>query len=227
MWPLILSHLFLLIMTLLSTAYFPSISWMAFFSQRKEVILDLWETYPKQSYRNRCHIATSHGVMNLSVPVKKPHGNQTKTQDILIDYQQKWQQLHWKSIQTAYQSAPFFLYYQDEIEELIKAEYGNLKEMNEKIILGIADLIGIRTQLKQTEDFTPIENNEEDFRFLIHPKKPSPFQIKAYYQVFDDQLSFIPDLSVLDLLFNLGPEAIVYLESLPLNKMDEIGINGQ
>jgi len=227
MWPLILPHLFLLTMTILSTAYFPSISWMALFSQRKELSLDLWETYPKQSYRNRCHIATSHGLMSLSVPVKKPQGNQTKTQDIAIDYQQKWQSLHWKSIQTAYQSTPFFLYYQDEIEELIKEEYADLKTMNERIILKMADLMGIQSQLKLTDDFIAIENDEADFRFSIHPKKASPFQIIPYYQVFDEQLGFLEDLSSLDLLFNLGPESIAYLESLSLRNMLDNGINEQ
>lgn len=205
-------------MTLLSTAYFPSISWMALFSQRKEVLIDLFETYPKQSYRNRFSIATSHGILNLSVPVKKPMGNRSKTNEIIIDYQQKWQSLQWKSIKTAYQSAPFFLYYQDEIEELIKKEYPSLKEMNETIILELASLMGINSSLKYTNDFIPLENPDEDFRFSIHPKLDSPFQIKPYYQVFDEQHGFFKDLSSLDLLFNLGPESIAYLESLALIK---------
>lgn len=207
-------------MTLLSTAYFPSVSWMALFSQRKEVCIDLLETYPKQSYRNRCHIATSHGVMKLSVPIKKLQGNKSKTKDIVIDYQQKWQQLHWRSIQTAYQSAPFFLYYQDDIEGLIKYEYSSLNEMNEKIIQELAILLGIQSQINYTHDFIPTENREEDFRFNIHPKKDSPFLIQPYYQTFSNQHGFLMDLSTLDLLFNLGPESIAYLESLPLNKND-------
>lgn len=207
-------------MTLLSTAYFPSVSWMALFSQRKEVCIDLLETYPKQSYRNRCHIATSHGVMKLSVPIKKLQGNKSKTKDIVIDYQQKWQQLHWRSIQTAYQSAPFFLYYQDDIEGLIKYEYSSLNEMNEKIIQELAVLLGIQSKINYTHDFIPTENREEDFRFNIHPKKDSPFLIQPYYQTFSNQHGFLMDLSTLDLLFNLGPESIAYLESLPLNKND-------
>jgi len=205
-------------MILLSTAYFPSISWMALFAQNKEVHIDLYESYQKQSYRNRFHIATSHGLLALSVPVKKPKGNQSKSNEILIDYQQNWQSLHWKSIKTAYQSAPFFLYYQDDIEALIKKKYHSLHEMNEHILIELATLIGISSGIKYTTDFHPINQLENDFRFLIHPKKVTPLDMENYYQIFDTSLGFISNLSVLDLLFNLGPEALPYLESLKLKK---------
>jgi hypothetical protein len=198
----------------LSTAYFPPISWFALAQKFGTAQIDAWETYVKQSYRNRFRMATSTGIIELSVPVKKPNGNKSKSNEIQIDYSQKWQQQHWRSIQTAYQSAPFFLYYQDDIEELISTKYDSLLQMNTKIMEGMIDLLNTNLELSLTDDFLPIENDPNDFRFLIHPKKSSLLKQEAYFQVFDEKLGFIPDLSILDLLFNMGPESSLYLNNM-------------
>jgi len=205
-------------MQVLSTAYFPPISWMALLYQQKETIIDLQESYPKQSYRNRFSIATANGKMNLSIPVKKINGNRTMTQEITLDYSQNWQQVHWKSIQAAYQSSPFLLYYEDKIEKLIKAKYDSLFKMNETIIYELSTLIGFGTQINYSEEFIPINNTYQDFRFTIHPKHSSPFHFPAYEQVFMEKHGFIGDLSILDLLFNLGPESLNYLEDIKLRQ---------
>lgn len=207
---LFLPHLFFMT-TLLSTAYFPPISWMALLLQAPAASIDLWETYSKQSYRNRCQISTSLGVLDLNIPVKKPNGNQTKTKDILIDYQQKWQLLHWKSIKTAYQSAPFFIYYQDEIEALIFGNYSHLYLLNEAIIRKFLTINGSNSLINYTSDFITPNSHESDFRFSIHPKKPNLWPTPKYYQTFEDKIGFTENLSVLDLLFNLGPEIPEYL----------------
>jgi len=199
-------------MILLSTAYFPPITWMALLLQNKEVTIDLHETYSKQSYRNRFQITTANGIMALSVPVKKPQGNHTTSGNITLEASQNWQQVHWKSILAAYQSSPFFLYYKDDIEALFKIKYDSLHQMNIKIITTLASLIGFQINIKYTEDFIPLNQIENDYRFSIHPKKKSLFKLQAYEQVFEEKNGFFEDLSVLDLLFNLGPESLLYLE---------------
>lgn len=197
---------------LLSTAYFPPISWMALLYQNGEASLDLWETYSKQSYRNRCYIATASGRMTLSVPVKKPQGNKTITKEIIIDYSENWRQVHWRSIKSAYQSSPFFLYYQDDVEALFQRNYDSLAEMNEQIIVKITDLLGFKINLIHTPNFVIPKTQTNDYRFSIHPKKEIITTSKKYIQVFQERSGFLEDLSILDLLFNLGPEALTYLE---------------
>ncbi|NOR86701.1 MAG: hypothetical protein GQ527_03740 [Bacteroidales bacterium] len=202
---------------ILSTAYFPPISWMALLYKNKAITIDLHESYSKQSYRNRCHIATANGLMALTVPVKKPFGNRSKTADITLDYSQNWQQLHWKSLKAAYQSSPYFLYYQDDIESIFKKQYASLKEMNEYIILEIASLLGFSTTINYSKEFLLPTGENQDFRFQIHPKKESIFSLQKYEQVFIEKHRFLADLSALDLLFNLGPEGIGYLDQLHIS----------
>lgn len=201
-------------MILFSTTYFPPISWLALLYQNQQARIDLWETYPKQSYRNRCRIATSNGVMDLSIPVKKPNGNASKTKEISFDEKQDWRKQHWKSIKNAYQSTPFFIHYEDAIQEVLFKEYEHLWQLNHAIILLLCEEIDIDSQISYTSDFIE-EPKEPDIRFLIHPKKEQLTDFPPYYQVFDDKLGFIPDLSSLDLLFNLGPESLIYLDQLP------------
>lgn len=208
-------------MNVISTAYFPPIIWMAFLHQKKNISIDAKETYPKQTFRNRCQIATANGLMNLSIPVKKPNGNQTISEDIQIEYQENWPLQHWKSIKTAYDSSPFFLYYQDDIEELLKKNYNSLIELNETIIKELTSLMNLDIEVKYTSDFEEIIPNKTDLRFDIHPKKKLQINFPKYYQTFDDKLGFLPNLSILDLLFNLGPESILYLESINLDELDK------
>ena len=221
MWLLISPHLFYLTMNVISTAYFPPIIWMAYLHQKKNISIDVKETYPKQTYRNRCQIATATGIINLSIPVKKPNGNQTTSEDIEFEDPQKWRLQHWKSIKTAYDSSPFFLYYQDEIEVLLKKEHNSLVEMNESIINELTSLMNLDIEIKYTDDFVPIKKGKIDLRFDIHPKKELHVEYPKYYQTFDDKLGFLPNLSILDLLFNLGPESILYLESIHLEEIDK------
>jgi hypothetical protein len=202
-------------MVLLSTSYFPPISWLALLYQQKEVSIDLWETYQKQSYRNRCRIATSNGLMDLSIPVKKPNGNHSRSNEIILDDHQNWRQQHWRSIKNAYQSTPFFIHYEEGIHSILFDKKTTLLwELNHHTIKFIADQIHIDYKIEYTNDFIE-ESNENDFRFKIHPKHKELLDYPDYYQVFDDKIGFQGGLSSLDLLFNLGPEAIIYLDQLP------------
>ena len=206
-------------MIFISTAYFPPISYMALLMQNQaKVSIDAFETYSKQSYRNRFSIATSTGKMSLTVPVKKTQGNKTKTNEITIDYSEKWQQVHWRSIKAAYHSSPFFLYYADDIEVIFKEKYQYLYQLNEKIIAKLESILAFDADMKYTTNFEPVNTHKNDFRFLIHPKHKSIIKPVVYDQVFEEKNGFIADLSVLDLIFNLGPEAQLYLQDVLIKK---------
>lgn len=189
---------------------------MALLFKNGEANIDLHETYPKQTFRNRFHIDSPRGVLSLSIPVKKPNGNKTRSSEIILDYSQNWAAVHWKSIKSVYESSPFFLYYQDEIEVLFKKKYSTLYEMNEEIILELASLMGFDAKINHCDDFILPNTQSNDYRFLITPKQISTFNLQHYNQVFEQSNGFLENLSTLDLLFNLGPEAILYLENITL-----------
>ncbi len=200
---------------LLSTAYFPPISWMASVIQSESISIEIHETFPKQTYRNRCNIATASGILGLTVPVKKTNGNHTKTEDILIDYSTGWQQLHWRSVVTAYNKSPYFLYYRDLLEPIFEKKHQSLVELNDELISLLLKALGCHSKkLVYTREYFH-EVDMADLRNTFHPKlnrtDHNPVAMPRYIQVFEEKLGFIPDLSIIDLLFNLGPEAHDYL----------------
>ncbi len=206
---------------LLPTAYIPPVSWMAVALKYQNISIELYETYPKQTFRNRCYIATSNGILNLSIPVIKVNGNHTQTCDILIDNSKNWQQLHWRSIITAYNKSPYFLYYRDLIEPLYHKKQENLVSLNQDFLITLFSALNIRSQkIHNTEKFI-FEPDYLNLRNSFDPKK-QPFQnvtkaLPRYIQVFEEIHGFIPDLSIIDLLFNLGPDASAYLSNIELS----------
>lgn len=199
---------------LLSIAYFPPVSWMAVALQSGKIALEVHETYPKQTFRNRCHIATAAGVLSLTIPVNRINGNHTKTCDIHIDNSKNWQLLHWRSIITAYNKSPYFLYYRDQFEPMFSRKYELLIDFNKELLDNILNALRSKT----TEAFytTEYETNPEflDLRNSFHPKYPLrqiTCVLPRYMQAFEEFHGFLPDLSILDLLFNLGPDALPYL----------------
>lgn len=199
---------------LLSTAYFPPVEYFALLI-KFPVIIEQHETYKKQSYRNRCEIFSEKGMMPLSVPVTKPLGNHTPTNQILLRNEDKWFIKHRRAIQSAYESSPFYLYYKDDLNEFLSGDYDNLLKLNHAIILKICDLIRIKPQITFTEDFEKEPVTAVDLRNEISPKKePLAADFPSYIQVFSDRKGFLPNLSILDLLFNLGSESKTYLENI-------------
>ncbi|MDR2511434.1 MAG: WbqC family protein [Bacteroidales bacterium] len=198
-------------MVLLSALYFPPIEYFSILFQNKESCIDLGENYVKQSYRNRCKILTSTGVQNLIVPVKS-YGNHTALKEILIDYDMDWQKNHYKSLETAYNKSPFFLYYKDDLQKFFfDKKYKYLHELNLEILDYFCKIFQIKTKLGILEDFVENSEPENDFRDNISPKRESMFSQKQYTQTFGND--FQPNLSCLDLLFNTGNEAYSYLIS--------------
>jgi hypothetical protein len=170
------------------------------------------ETYPKQTYRNRCEIMTSNGRLNLIVPVTKPFGNHTLTKDITICYREPWQEHHRKSIQTAYRSAPYFTYYSDIILPLFLLREESLVVLNEKILQVLLKITGLNPSRQFTRDFIKNPDDLPDYRQEFEPGGGNSSQrLQEYPQVFSHKHGFTGDLSILDLIFNLGPDSRGYL----------------
>ena len=194
---------------ILTTAYFAPISYFAAIAQSNSVNIERLENYQKKSYRSRCYIAGPHGKQMLNIPIERPNKNNTKIQEALVGINQNWQNQHWNSIITAYNSSPFLLYYENEIKEVFFKDYDNLWELNNNLLELFMDLLQINKSISYTNEYNKTYVNISDLRNSISPKKI--INNEKYIQVFGDKNGFINDLSILDLLFNLGPEASTYL----------------
>ncbi|MBE0638183.1 MAG: WbqC family protein [Bacteroidales bacterium] len=198
---------------LLPIAYLPPLQWFVFLFTANKVLIEQHETYPKQTYRNRCVIATSNGKLSLTIPVIKINGNHTKTREIAISYQQNWQKLHWRALVAAYANSPFFLYYQDDLEPFYTKRFENLMKFNLELMKKIMELVGIEPEFELTTTFELNPSGILDLRDEITPKKPFMlFSLPDYYQVFQEKQGFIKGLSIIDLLFNMGPETVDVLK---------------
>lgn len=202
---------------LFPTAYFPSIALMAAIVQAPKIDIEIQESFPKQTHRNRTVIITANGPMTLSVPVVRPNGTHTLTSDILISYSEKWNIIHWRAIESAYNSSPFFLYYRDEIEKILTTKHDTLIQLNENILMLLLRLLKISLTIEYTTDFIKPQNITNDFRDRYTYKHPeqTPY-CPPYTQVFADRQPFNPNVSILDTLFNLGPETKDYLNKIQL-----------
>ncbi len=199
---------------LLSTAYFPPIEYFYFLSQADELLIEGHETYTKQSYRNRCNIYTPNGLLSLTIPIRKINGNHTKTKDIEISDHVNWRIQHWRSLQTAYNTSAFFMYYKDELWNKMQFKSNNLIEYNFQLLTFLMNEIGIKTAVKFTKEYESSDRST-DLRTIINPKNKTPIvDTNEYYQVYAVKHGFIPNLSILDLLFNEGPNTLNYLQSL-------------
>ncbi len=222
---------------LLCTSYLPPIAYMAVLANHSSAIIERCETYPKQTLRNRCVIATANGVLPLTVPVVRINGNHTVTGDIQISCHEHWQTMHWRAICSAYNAAPYFQYYKDPLQRVFATRYLRLLDLNQEGLSVLLKMLKIECNIGVSKDFCPIATEEQgsDDNRSCTPTTASPrqeneitdlrneFSIKKryskitfpqYYQVFDSKLGFVPNLSILDLIFNMGPEAKAYLQQL-------------
>lgn len=200
--------------TLLSTAYLPPIEHVAFLI-RGGARIDATEPYHKQSYRNRAYILTGNGIQALTVPVIHFAGK-TPIREAHIDYRTPWQRNHWRTIESAYGNSPYFLYYSDPLKPFYEAHFDLLFDFNLQLIRTILRMLRLTADIFLNED--PNLHPELDLRETIHPKrgfqKDYPYTLhQPYRQVFDDRFGFSPNLSILDLIFNAGPDTPAYLKA--------------
>ena len=225
--------------TLLSTTYCGPVQWYQKLYRSEEVFMERQETFQKQTYRNRCVIATTNGLQTLTVPVERSSSNLIK--DIRISNHGNWRHQHWFALMSAYNESPFFDYYQDDFRPFYERQYDFLYDFNMEICHKVCELIDIQPNIRETEEYFRSEgvrplpppspwrgsltsnpsyliphlsSNPIDFRSAINPKHPADdadFVPRHYYQVYERKHGFQPNLSILDLLFNMGPESVFWL----------------
>ena len=196
-------------MSLVQPLYFAPILQYAVIAQGEELIFEVEDNYQKQTYRNRCYINTANGKHCLTIPVQHGAHGKPKTRDIKIDYKYAWVRQHVKSIQNAYEKSPFYEFYADDIQALLNKHRTYLLDLNLDCHEFINEVLNLERPYKKTTEY--LLESPSDFRYLVNAKQSVKTSYTSYYQLFDDHHDFIPNLSILDLLFMEGPAASVYL----------------
>jgi hypothetical protein len=197
----------------LSTAYLAPVEYYRMLVHAPQVMIEKQDNYVKQTYRNRCVIASANGLQTLSIPIVKPDSPKCPTRDIRIADHDDWQHLHWNAIVSSYNSTPFFEYYADDFRPFYEKKPGFLFDFNEQLRELVCSLLDISPAISYSSAYIQnIPPDALDLREAIHPKK-TPFipDFKPYYQVFEHKYGFQANLSIIDLLFNMGTEAIFTL----------------
>lgn len=199
----------------LPTAWLPSVEYFALLASGAPVEIEVHETYQKQTCRNRCYIATANKVMPLSVPVVKTDGNNTRTGRMAVAWSEPWQRNHWRTIESAYRNAAWFIHYESKLKEVFFQRYDSLVEMNTNLVVKLARLMKLDVTIGFTPSWQAFYDDGYDMRQAFKGLTPLPCNsaasFKPYFQCFADRYGFQPNLSILDLLFNCGPDAVDYL----------------
>jgi len=203
----------------LSTAYFPPVQYFSAILFSENIYIEAHENYSRQSYRNRCNILSCNGILPLSIPVIKPINKKENICNIKIDYSANWQRIHLNAITSAYGKSPYFFYYSENLLHIIKHKTNFLFDLNMELIKVILKILNQDKKIVKTTSFIKEYSKDNlDLRYVIHPKITthkgfSLVNNKPYIQTFSDRFNFIPDLSILDLIFNLGPDSVGYLNT--------------
>lgn len=195
---------------LLHPTYFPSISQYAAMLQAETITFEMEDNFQKQTNRNRMYIYSPNGVQILNIPVKHSKTVHQKYKEIKIENAFGWQKNHFKSLEAAYRTSPFFEYFEDDFIPIFEKKHTFMMDLNFEIFEIINDCLGVELPFSKTEEYFHEATNFTDFRHLANGKKDT-FINESYTQVFDEKFGFLPNLSILDLLFNEGRHAKDYL----------------
>ena len=201
---------------LLHPTYFPSIAQCVAIAKAKNLVFEKHDNFQKQTYRNRTYIYGANGKLQLSIPIIHTHNNRQLYKDVKISNTEKWQQIHWKSLEAAYRTSPFFEFYEDEFMPLFEKKFDFVYDFNLKCFEVVSDCLQLDLEPEFTDNFQQSYDNLTDFRPLVNARKEPNFNFKIYTQVFSDKYGYIDNLSILDLLFNEGTNALTYLENQDL-----------
>lgn len=204
---------------LIELHYLPSIQFFSKLLAYRRIIIEQHENYQKGSYRNRCHIAGANGLQIMSIPLEKGKHQKLPIREVRIDYAQPWHLQHWRSIQSAYANAPFFPYYSEPIQALFEQKPDFLFAFNRQLFELICRQLGLSEKIIYSSDYlTETGTETDDLREVISPKDPDAahdpdFHPATYPQVFTERHGFLANLSILDLLFCTGPQAVEILRN--------------
>ena len=191
--------------------YFGPIDYFADIVKSETIDLEVCENFQKQTYRSRTNILGANGKLSLTIPLV--HDGNRRMKDIKLSYDHNWQKEHFKSLRSAYQSSPYFEYYEDEIASFYEKQEKYLLDLNIKTVEFILSKLKVDTVVTKTESYQLIDE-AFDFRNKYNAKKEANVHFPEYVQVFDEKFGFTPGLSILDILFSEGPQAAIYLKKL-------------
>lgn len=201
---------------ILTSAYLAPVQYFSKLYGAPRIVEERCDHYVKQTYRNRCIIAGPNGPQALTIPVERNGAEKTATRDVRISDHGNWRHLHWNALVSNYKNSPFFEYYADDFRPFYEKRYEFLVDFNEALRHTVCELLNLRPDVSTSQEYVDAAAaGLDDFRESIHPKADhtadTSFCAHPYYQVFAARTGFLPNLSIADLLFNMGPEARIVL----------------
>ncbi|NQY11634.1 MAG: WbqC family protein [Flavobacteriales bacterium] len=197
---------------ILPSSYLAPISYYHSILKQDNAIFDYAEHFVTRTFRNRCEIYGANGSLNLSIPVQKITGK-SSVKDIKVSYDMDWQAVHWKSMETAYKSSPFFEFYEHYFHNAFNTKIEYLVDLNTELFEITLKILDLAKEIEVSQKYLDADEKSLDLRAQFNLRKKPNFHNKPYFQVFSDTGPFLEDLSIIDLIFNLGPEAGIYLKN--------------
>lgn len=204
-------------MCIVHPTYFPNIAHFVTIAKNNDLVFEVCDNYTKQTYRNRTCIYGANGKLQLNIPVNHSQKERQLYKDVKVVNDSRWQLQHLKSLESAYRTSPFYEFYEDEIRPLFEKEVQFLMDFNFNCLEVLLDCLQLDVTFSKSEYYSKDINTSNDYRPLVQCKKEIVQQFSPYTQVFDTKHDFLPNLSVLDLLFNEGPNSLNYLEQQEVN----------